>query len=139
MNKLLKQIIPLSIKHRIKLGSSYFDYKKRIDCIEDGTEVNLLLGTPLHKNLGDHLIALSELDFLKSNRVENLVEIPMSVFWCFKSELIKKKMNISKVFISGGGWMGSLWTEDEKAMVEMIDLFKGRSGWFISSPPSFVL
>ena len=127
MNRILKRIIPLRLKHTIKLGKRYFEYKKRIDNIGKRELVNILLGTPLHKNLGDHLIALAEIDYLNDKGVKNLIEIPMSAFWVFNNELKNQKNHIAKVFISGGGWMGNLWLEDEKAMMEMIDLFKDKS------------
>ena len=85
----------------------------------------VLVGTPLHKNLGDHLIAAAELQFLKDIFTDkDILEIPTEVFLRYE-EFIRNNINPnSKVFITGGGWMGSLWPQDEQILQAMVDAFK---------------
>ncbi len=98
-------------------------FKKEYKKIRNGV---ILVGTPLHRNLGDHLIAYAESDFLKDCfRPKQLFEIPTEVFLCFE-KYISDNLDISnRVFVSGGGWMGSLWPEDEKNLQHMLIAFKG--------------
>lgn len=123
MNEFLKRFVPIKLKHTIKLGISFFEYKKRVSDIGKQCGVNLLVGTPLHKNLGDHLIALAERQYLHDIGIEQVIEIPLGVFWVFEEAIKKNKRQIARVFISGGGWMGNLWPEDEKAMLNMVAAF----------------
>lgn len=88
----------------------------------------ILLGTPVFNNLGDHLIALSELDFLEKKFPNyKIIEIPTPVFiWRKKilKEIIPKNIPI---FITGGGWLGSVWPDDEYRMQDMLKTFKDYS------------
>ena len=84
----------------------------------------ILLGTPTYNNLGDHLIAISEIDFLKNtfpNKV--IIEIPTQVFKRYRKKFLQKIGEDIPIFITGGGWLGSLWPDDEYQMQEMISLF----------------
>ena len=84
----------------------------------------ILLGTPLHKNLGDHLIAEAEKLFLKDCYPgKSIFEIPTEVFMYYK-QFIQSHINKDiLVFITGGGWMGTLWKEDEEIMQNMLEIF----------------
>lgn len=79
-----------------------------------------LLGTPLHGNLGDHAIAISERQYFEEILPEHAVEeinMPMLVHCkkilkhCFK--------NNDLLVISGGGWLGNQWYHNE-VIVEYI-------------------
>lgn len=87
----------------------------------------ILIGTPIHKNLGDHLIAHHEKAFiLDSYKNEELLEIPTEIFILYKS-LIKSIVNPKDyIFITGGGWMGDVWIDDDLCMQEIIDTFKNN-------------
>ena len=96
-------------------------FKNAFENIENSI---ILLGTPLHKNLGDHLIAEAEKLFLQDCYPEkNIFEIPTEVFMHYK-EFIQANVNKDiPVFITGGGWMGTLWKEDEEIMQSMLEIF----------------
>lgn len=88
----------------------------------------ILLGTPTFNNLGDHLIALAELNFLKKNFPNyKIIEIATPVYLRRKNvlkEIIPKDIPI---FITGGGWLGSVWPDDEYRMQDMLKTFKEHS------------
>lgn len=84
----------------------------------------ILLGTSSYKNLGDHLLSSNSIDFLKRYFSEyKIVEIPLRVFRVFEKEWAKLDTKKAIVFISGGGWMGNLWEEDEYCMQKMLKAF----------------
>lgn len=76
-----------------------------------------LLGTPLHCNIGDQAITLAEYDFFKSLGYA-ICEVP-SPFVASKIEFLKKYVKKEKIFVHGGGFIGSLWP-DEEVMFETI-------------------
>ena len=84
----------------------------------------ILVGTPLHRNLGYHLLAESEQYFLKDTFPgQEIYEIPTEVFM---RNFIFLKMHTpaeARVFITGGAWMGDLWTKYELVMQRMFDSF----------------
>ena len=60
MNKIKK------IKSLIKLYLAFPDFRKQLREIHDTDKRKwLLVGTPIHDNLGDHLITQSELEYLR--------------------------------------------------------------------------
>lgn len=80
-----------------------------------------LLGTPFHCNLGDHAIALAELEFF-ARLGYYVVEIP--------SQLVDKYLDTWKdligrkrIYVHGGGFVGSLWPEEEEMMERIIESF----------------
>lgn len=84
----------------------------------------VLLATPYHGNLGDHAIALAEYRLLEKYIPEqNILEIPVSKesvpMWIF-SMLI----GTSPVFITGGGFLGSLWMDEEQMVLDAVRCFK---------------
>ena len=63
-----------------------------------------LMGIPIHGNLGDQAIVISEREFLKKNFKEyQIIEI----------ESLKKLIGKSLILIHGGGFIGSLWTKED--------------------------
>lgn len=82
----------------------------------------LLFNTPSHDNVGDHIIAMSELDFLQArlNRDKKVYEVTdVEYLWYHKS--IKKLTDSTDVIlISGGGFLGSLWLYNGEVNVRNI-------------------
>jgi len=81
----------------------------------------LLVGTPLHGNLGDQAIALAEIDFFAQNGYR-VVEIPSPMV---KGYLCKWKKLIcgKRIYVHGGGFVGSLWPEEQEMLEIVIDSF----------------
>lgn len=93
--------------------------------IKQNKESVILIGTPLHKNLGDHLIAKHEKEFLFNiYGKENVIEIPTEVFVILEKFFINKISTRALIFISGGGWMGDVWKQDERCMQTIISTFQ---------------
>lgn len=85
----------------------------------------LLIGTPVHKNLGDHLIADNELVFLESlSPKRDVFEIPTDIFFDREKNIVRNTPKDALIIITGGGWMGDLWPDDEYRMQRIISDYK---------------
>ena len=70
----------------------------------------ILMNTPEHDNIGDHLIALSQLDFIKRHYPDrDLYEITDIEYLWHRNKIKKLVTQEDLLIISGGGFMGSLW------------------------------
>lgn len=89
--------------------------------------IAFLLGTPIHKNIGDHLLANAEIEFLKHQcGYDDVVEIPTRYLLNNLSEL-KRILPINvPLYITGGGWMGNIWPEDQKKLEIILETFKSH-------------
>lgn len=76
-----------------------------------------LLGTPLHPNMGDQAIALAELEFFQKNG-QRVAEIPSPMIEK-NLDIWKKIIGTKRIYIHGGGFVGTLWPEEE-AMLEYV-------------------
>ena len=123
----LKSFIPASIKARIKTGNYASKLSERMQQLEkEKQKVSLLIGTPIHTNLGDHLIAMAEFRYLKSvGYSQKVVEIPTEMYQMFRSK-IRKLPCVDTVFINGGGWMGNLWVPEEMLIQQIIRDFADK-------------
>lgn len=117
MSNILREIYLFPQLITYKLFANQFSKKRKI----------ILIGTPIHKNLGDHLIAHHERAFIMNfYKNEELLEIPTEIFMLYKS-LIKSIVNPKdSIFITGGGWMGDVWIKDDLCMQEIIKTFKNN-------------
>lgn len=124
ISRIIKNAIPASFKAFIRLGSSRKKYKNRIASLKTRKEPYvILIGTPVHTNLGDHLIALAEIDWLKKTTGKDVVEIPREVYHLYRGKLADTDADI---YITGGGWMGDLWPNEERDIQNMVNLFQNR-------------
>lgn len=84
----------------------------------------ILLGTPLHGNLGDHAIVLKEMEFLNDNFAEiPIVEIPRYYFDLFYKKFADFINNDDIIIIPGGGFLGTIWFNEEQFVRRAIQLF----------------
>lgn len=84
----------------------------------------LLIGTPEYSNIGDHLIALAEHEYLKKYFPEyTIIEISNMEYCLHKTKLKKLIKNDDLLMVTGGGFLGSLWTEG--LFDEVLDLIDG--------------
>ena len=124
---MIKKLIGKNGIAKIKLILTYPNYRQVLNEIKNKKDSNymLLIGTPIHDNLGDHLIAMSEKDLLRELYPKyKLFEIPTEMFRLYKHEIIKYIDKKALVFISGGGWMGNIWESDELLMQDIVYSFK---------------
>lgn len=110
------------IKEVINLQKYYKDWRKILKKVKhkNGKKI-ILIGTPIHGNLGDHAIAEEEKIFLKDYFSEYyLLEIVMPMYKLFKKYLKKYIRSTDIIVISGGGWLGNLWLHNEIVVREII-------------------
>lgn len=115
------------IKKYIKLKLSYPTYTEVFKDLDDSQSDNaraILIGTPVHSNLGDHLIAEKSGDYLRNIGFNQVIEIPEFVY-----ELFDDKIHINKkdfIFIVGGGWLGNLY-EDQLVVEDILTRYQDNN------------
>lgn len=127
IKNLIKRSVPISLKARIKVGKYCNNLKNRVKYLKEETgKIVLMVGTPIHTNLGDHLITLAQFNFLQEDcRVEKVVEVPTEMYQIYRKKIINLKC-IEIVVINGGGWMGNLWVPEEKLLQQIVDDFSDK-------------
>lgn len=88
----------------------------------------ILFNTPEHDNIGDHIITLSELQFL-SHRFSDyeIFEVTDIEYLWFGEEIAKYVLDDDIILITGGGFMGSLWLYNGESNVRsIINRFKNN-------------
>ena len=82
-----------------------------------------IFGTPMHGNLGDQAIVLAEEKFLKDNfKKYKAIKIESSIVKSRK-QIIKKIIGNSLIMVHGGGFLGSLWMNEEQMFRTTIENF----------------
>ena len=72
----------------------------------------LLLETPEYPNVGDHLIAVAEYEFLREYFPEReIIEITNDEYYFYKCRIERMVADEDILVITGGGFFGSLWRE----------------------------
>lgn len=101
-------------KIKITIGKIYLYMKFLFQSLSPNKKI-YILGTPIHGNIGDQAIIYAEKEFLRENFNEyKVIEV--------ESKMVKKVINyINKnlkkddiVTVHGGGFIGSLWLDEEK-------------------------
>lgn len=97
-----------SRKHLLKKYKPIFkEHKKNPNMV-------FLVYTPIHENLGDHAIAIAEKAILDELRI-GYTEITQPEIHKLKEFGLLRLFNNTKVFINGGGNLGTLWFDVEEA------------------------
>ncbi len=90
-----------------------------------GEQIALLLGTPTHDNLGDHILAEAAKKYIGTILPElPLYEFTMEGFIVYGEVLSRILGPQDIVFINGGGWLGSVWESDDWLMQSMLRKFR---------------
>lgn len=113
--KKIKEVIFTSIYTK-----KYKEYKKY--CQKQKQKEFLIFNSPIHGNIGDHAIIYAEYKMLEENNIKPF-EIP-TFQEKYYFDYIKK--NISKdavVSITGGGFIGSQWLEEQKLVNKVVKEF----------------
>lgn len=123
--QILKPYVPAALKYRIKMGKEIITFAKKMKAIEMNPSANAyLIGTPIHTNLGDHLITLGEYEYVNSiNPSYKIEEVPTEMFQIYKTRLKNAIPVDIPIFINGGGWMGNIWPVEELLLQEIVDTF----------------
>ena len=124
----IKKFFTESSLAKLKMGMELWYYSYLMKKIESKKfSGDYLLGTPLHTNLGDHLITLSENYYLQSiDYSKEIMEIPTEMFQVYKKRLKKAIPQNAVIFINGGRWMGNLWPNEEILMEEIVSTFQNN-------------
>ncbi len=102
-----------SRKHLLKKYKPIFkEYKKNPKMV-------FVVYTPVHENLGDHAIAEAQLKLLNDMSVQ-YTEISESEIYKLKEFGLLKLFNKTKILITGGGNLGTLWIRVEKIFQDII-------------------
>lgn len=84
----------------------------------------ILIGTPEHGNIGDHLIAVSEHIFFADFFPQYpLTEISGELFRSCRRSLKKRIRPQDLIVITGGGFLGDLWMYEEEMVRDVIRCF----------------
>lgn len=121
----IKSLVPTRLKAYVKMGSERQEFANLVSSLEkEKDNYDLLLGTAIHTNLGDHLISLAEKQMMEEvNSGRKVYEIPSEVYQFYKKRLEKAIRPSTRVFINGGGWMGNLWLNEERLLQDIVYSF----------------
>lgn len=86
-----------------------------------------LFGIPIHGNLGDQAILLGEEKFLSDNfKGTKIIEVESSIVKKF-NKLLKMLVKDSVILINGGGFLGSLWINEEEMFRTTLKTFSNNT------------
>lgn len=84
----------------------------------------ILLGTPLHGNLGDQAISIAEHRYLKENfHKMQIIEIPRYYMELYGKQFKKYIKKTDIILIQGGGFLGTLWMGEENFVRKVIQQY----------------
>ena len=123
LGKIIRNVIYKIKKYRTKLPQICHVLKPFFLTYRDKKRI-VLIGSPFHGNLGDHAISIAErrffIDQLPDRKVIEVVGEDLRQFLSFIKYGIKKD---DAIVITGGGFLGNLWIEEEKMVREIVNSF----------------
>ncbi|MDB8558413.1 polysaccharide pyruvyl transferase family protein [Turicibacter sanguinis] len=107
----------LNLLNKNLIRNKYFSFRN--------TRKIIIIGTPTHKNIGDHAIALAEIEFIKKIFPDRtILELDMDEYYN-EITILKKYCSSSDIIIlQGGGNFGDEYLYDEQLRRHAIQLFK---------------
>lgn len=126
MKATLKKLVPKLIKGEISRFKKDKYYKPLLDNLKDenNKERIILIGTPEHGNLGDHLIAEGEIEFLQDRFSDyKIIEITGEHYRYQRNQIQNLVKSEDVIVITGGGFLGSLWMIEEEMVRDIIECF----------------
>lgn len=98
------------------------DYGNAADSIDA-----LLVDTPVHGNIGDQAIALAERDLLDTVLgADKYCELTSAEIDGWEDDFAQVTPSNCLVFVHGGGFLGSLWPEEESRFRKILEAFRGH-------------
>lgn len=118
----MKRLLYYIKKYIIKIFSEYYRYhfctsKQRI----------ILLDMPNHSNIGDHAIAFAEKEFIDKElniSEKSIFEFTRQEWIYLKKELVSSIHKDDIIILPGGGYMGSLWPDEEDTIIDILNCLK---------------
>ncbi len=98
------------------------DLNKILGEIDLNSDV-ILFGSPLHGNIGDHAISIAEVELLKKSG-KKVIEIPGVYYNLFTEKIVCQVKKNDTIVITGGGFLGTLWQNEEDMVRSIISNFK---------------
>jgi len=85
----------------------------------------LVLGSPLHSNLGDSAILIAEIEFILKSGIpqKKILEIAFPQYYEYQDEYSKLTKKSCPIFGLGGGNMGNQWKIEEQFRYDLLDAF----------------
>lgn len=124
---IISKLVPRKIVSLIKAKDQLPLYAEKIENIKKSPNNYVyLLGTPNHANMGDHLIAAAEIQYLQNEFGMNVMDIPTEMYHIYRKTLKKSVPCSCNMFITGGGWMGDVWPIEERTLENMAFDFKNN-------------
>lgn len=122
----IKEILPLRLKITLRNYIKEQRYNANLKILQVRTTQKrfILMATPEHGNLGDHAIAEAEHAFLKDYFPEKqIIEVTGNCYRAMK-DIIKPNIRLEDILIiCGGGFLGSLWMNEEELVRDIILTF----------------
>lgn len=111
----------MKIKKTIaRLLNKYCLIKRFSKAKKEGLKL-ILLNVPSHGNLGDHLIAAGEQQLIEDVYGQSPFIITTAELYYNFNTVIKNIPENSILFITGGGYLGSVWLEEENRILNIIE------------------
>ena len=98
-------------------------FPKRLNILKDtvGKRRILMFNSPEHDNVGDHLISIAELQFMKKFFPENLCIEITDIEYLWHHKKIREYVRQEDILlITGGGFLGSMWLYNGESNVRSI-------------------
>lgn len=83
----------------------------------------VLIDTPTHGNLGDHAIVMAEQQIMKEHN-RSYIELTAEEISCREKWVARITPSKQTILIPGGGFLGSIWPEEEERVKRILDAFK---------------
>ncbi len=119
MKKIVKYILLHTI-YKMKYKYLYRKYRK------NNSKQYILFGIPTHGNLGDHAILVAEHQFLNDIGIKEVFDVPIEMQNILIGTLKKYVKSDSIIMITGGGFIGSQWMEEENMVRQVLKTFQNN-------------
>lgn len=119
----------------IKFRLFFFGIVIKVFCGCRRKKTVILLGTPIHGNLGDQAIAYSEYVFFQKLGYRT-VEVP-SPYVSKYIKLWKMLIGSRRVYVQGGGFIGNLWPNEHDMLLQILHAFSENEIIFLPQTIDF--
>ena len=96
-------------------------YNRLLKLYDNGRKKILLINTPEHTNIGDHIITLAVMKFFKEFMADYVIVEVSNKMYKERSKEVIYRTNVNDIIvITGGGFLGSLWPYSGLNVYEII-------------------
>lgn len=118
--------VPVYMDKGSKMRAEFIDETRKIERDADNRRW-ILMNTPDHDNLGDHLLTMGTIHFLNDFfGNEKVVEITGKQWDICNEDIVSKISDQDIIVIVGGGFMGDLWPVQDNRVKQIIEKFGGN-------------